>query len=255
MSRLKTGGVDLNRRLGASRRARSTFAAMPSVTARLRGLADDNDTTSLSHRMREQRFRMFKEACARLSRPLRILDIGGTTEFWEQRGWADRDDVSVTLVNLTAGEQRHDNIRPLVGDAADLADHADGAYDLAFSNSVIEHLFTYEKQAAMAREVRRVARAYWVQTPNFWFPMEPHFLVPGWHWMPESARVAVLRRRGVGWMGRCPDPEFARQIVREVRLMRRDELAALFPDGVIVPEKFGGMVKSWIVLGGDLRPA
>jgi hypothetical protein len=80
--------------------------------------------------------------------------------------------------------------------------------------------------------------------------MEPHFLVPGWQWTPEAARVAVLRRRGVGWMGRCEDPEDARRAVREVRLMRRSELARLFPDSIIVPERFGGLVKSWIALGG-----
>ena len=142
----------------------------------------------------------------RFPRPLSIIDIGGTNEFWEQRGWAEREGVTITTVNLTAQERRFDNVIPTVGDATDLSHFADGEFDLAFSNSVIEHLFTFESQQRMAAEVSRVARAYWVQTPNFWFPMEPHFLTPAWHWMPVSLRIAVLRRRGVGWMGRCPDP-------------------------------------------------
>jgi hypothetical protein len=220
------------------------------VTTGLRGLANANDTGSLSHRLRERRFARFERLIAGLPRPLKVIDIGGTTEFWEQRGWAGRDDVTVTLVNLVAQEQRHANLVPVVGDATDLSGHADGAYDVAFSNSVIEHLYTRDAQTAMAAEVRRVARACWVQTPNFWFPMEPHFLVPGWHWLPVSLRVAVLRRRGVGWMGRCPDPDFARRIVTEVRLMRRPELESLFPGAVVVPERFGGLVKSWIVVDG-----
>src|SRR5215210_997702 len=81
------------------------------------------------------------------------------------------------------------------------------------------------------------------------FPIEPHFLLPAWHWLPESARVAVLRRRAVGWAGRCPDPDFARRIVEEHRLMCRRELARLFPDAEIVAERFLGLVKSWTAIG------
>jgi len=221
-----------------------------STTARLQGLANDGSPTSLSHRLRERRFRMFDQLAATLPRPLRIIDLGGTNEYWERRGWAGRDDVEITLVNLGPQERRHENLHPVIGDATDLSDHADGAFDIAFSNSVIEHLFTFDNQASMAREVRRVARAYWVQTPNFWFPIEPHFLVPVWHWLPEQARVAILQRRGVGWAGRCPDREVASAIVREHRLMRRRELARLFPDASIVPERLGGLVKSWTAVGG-----
>lgn len=194
--------------------------------------------------MRAKRFAKFEAFAATLPRPLRIVDIGGTTEFWEHRGWANRPGVQITLVNLTAGEQRYENVVPTVGDATALA-FPDGAFDLAFSNSVIEHLFTLDQQQAMASEVRRVARAYWVQTPNFWFPMEPHFLVPGWQWLPVRARVAILRRRTVGQMGHCPEREKAARVVREVRLMRRRELARLFPGATLVPERFGGAVKSW----------
>src|SRR5829696_2983925 len=176
-----------------------------SPTARLRGLASDSSTTSISHRMRARRFLMFEQLVALMPRPLSIIDLGGTNEFWEQRAWAGRDDLSITIVNLEAQPRRYDNIHPTVGDATSLAEYADGAFDIAFSNSVIEHLFTFESQAAMAREVQRVASAFWVQTPNFWFPIEPHFLAPGWHWLPEDTRVAILRRRGVGWAGRCPD--------------------------------------------------
>jgi hypothetical protein len=220
------------------------------ATARLQALADDSTGESLSHRMRARRFERFERLTAALPRPLSIIDIGGTNQFWEQRGWAGREDVDITLVNLVREDERHPNIHPTVGDATALAEHADGAFDIAFSNSVIEHLFNFQAQAAMAAEVRRVARAYWVQTPNFWFPVEPHFLAPAWHWMPVSARVAILRRRGVGWMGRGPDPEQARRVVEEVRLMRRGELQRLFPGATLVPERLGGLVKSWTAIDG-----
>jgi Methyltransferase domain len=221
-----------------------------SPTERLQRLADGNRSDSLSHRLRERRFRLFETLSGRLARPLSIIDIGGTTEFWERCGWADREDVTITLVNLAEQEQRYANITPTVGDATDLSEHPDDGFDIAFSNSVIEHLFTFDAQAKMAAEVRRVATAFWIQTPNFWFPIEPHFLVPAWHWLPESTRVAILQRRGVGWAGRCPDPDYAREIVQQHRLMRRSELARLFPEASIVPERFAGLVKSWTALAG-----
>jgi hypothetical protein len=216
----------------------------------LRTLANGSDAGSFSNRMRSRRFELFESLVEPMPRPLRILDIGGTNEFWEQRGWADRDDVEIVTANLEAEEQLHENIHPVVADATDLSRYEDGSFDITFSNSVIEHLFTYEAQAAMAREVQRVGKAYWVQTPNYWFPVEPHFLVPGWQWLPEQARIAMIRRRRLGWRGPCPEVEDARRAVGEIRLMTGKELATLFPYATLRPERFKGLTKSWIVTGG-----
>jgi hypothetical protein len=220
-----------------------------SIGQLLRAKVDDGDERSLSHRMRSRRFAAFTRATRTLDRPVSILDIGGTAEFWENRGWADQPSVRITLVNLSEASQRFDNIVPTVGDATAI-DFADDAFDVAFSNSVIEHLRTRESQRRMAAEVERVAHAYWVQTPNYWFPIEPHYLTPGWQFLPVRARVEILRRRPVGQMGRCPDRAFAEHTVREVQLLSRRSLARLFPDATVIPERFGGLVKSWTAVHG-----
>jgi hypothetical protein len=98
-------------------------------------------------------------------------------EFWENRGWAGRADVQI--VSLFPQKQLHENINPITGDATNLAKFDDHSFDIAFSNSVIEHLQMFENQRCMASEIQRVGKAFRVQTPNSWFPMEPHFLVPG----------------------------------------------------------------------------
>lgn len=216
-----------------------------SISQLLRDSAEDRQGTSLSHRMRSRRFELFERATRHLPRPLSVLDVGGTAAYWEQRGWADRPDVTITLVNIQPEPRQHENVIPTVGDACDLGQHEDAAFGLVFSNSVIEHLFTWDRQRAMAREVRRVGRAYWVQTPNYWFPVEPHFLTPGWQYLPVDARVWILQHHQVGWRGQCPDRQVAERYVREVRLLRRRELADLFPDGSLVPERVGSLVKSW----------
>lgn len=216
------------------------------MSARLVNASDVSDPRSLSNTLRTRRFQRFVELTRDMPRPLSILDVGGTEQFWEQRGWAGLPDVRITLLNLEACECRHETIRGIAGDATDLSEFEDGSFDVAFSNSVIEHLFTWKNQQAMAREVRRVGRAYWVQTPNFWFPVEPHFLTPLWHWLPSSVRIALLRRRRFGQRGPCPDAEEARRMVEEIRLVTAREMRTLFPDGEIISEKFYGLVKSFV---------
>ena len=218
----------------------------------LRRLADVAADGSFSNARRTRRFEAFADLVEGLSerqaRPVRILDIGGTNSFWEQRGWAGRPDVQVVLVNLEAEPRLHENIEPRAGDATCLSEFGDRSFDVVFSNSVIEHLQTGERQAAMAAEVSRLAKVYWVQTPNFWFPIEPHFLTPLWHWLPVSLRVALLRRRRWGWCGPCPDRNSAEALVREVRLMRGRELERMFPDATLVRERIGPLVKSFVAV-------
>ena len=192
----------------------------------MRGLADQSASGSFSNTRRSRRFEAFaaivEDLLAKQDRPLRILDIGGTNSFWENRGWAGREDVEIVLVNLWAENKVHANIDGVAGDATNLSEFADGSFDVVFSNSVIEHLQTRDNQAAMAAEVRRLAPVYWIQTPNFWFPVEPHFLTPAWHWLPVSrargaAAPAPLRlaravpRPGRRQRGRARDPADARQ--------------------------------------------
>jgi Methyltransferase domain len=216
----------------------------------IRKLASSEDEKSFGNRMRSRRFRVFEQLTSQLPKPFRIIDVGGTNRFWELNGWADRDDVHIVVVNLEAEPKIHSNIDCCSGDATALTEFSDNSFDVAFSNSTIEHLFTLENQFAMASEIRRVARAYWVQTPNYWFPMEPHFHVPGWQWMPFGLRVALIRRFRCGWRGPCSDREKARQLVREVRLMTRKELARAFPGATIQGEHFMGAVKSWVAVNG-----
>ena len=223
---------------------------MNSSVPLMRRLADSNEPTSFANKLRARRFQQFEALIARLPRPLRLLDVGGTNAFWENRGWHRRNDVEIFTLNLVAEEQLHANIKPLTGDARNIAQFDDHSIDVVFSNSVIEHLFTFESQRRMAAEIQRVGRAFWVQTPNYWFPIEPHFHVVGWQWLPVAMRISILRRKTCGWRGPCPDPIAARRSVEEIRLLTQDELRELFPHASIIPERFCGFVKSWIALGG-----
>ena len=185
---------------------------------------------------------------ARLPRPVRVLDVGGTTEFWEDRGWAGRPDVEVVMVNLPGKtiDRRHANLIPQDGDATAL-DYGDGEFEVAFSNSVIEHLGTRDRQRKMASEIRRVARHYYVQTPNRWFPVEPHFQAVGWHFLPRRVRVELIQRRRFGTRGPARDRQHAERIMDEINLLGPRELARMFPGCELMRERIGPLTKSLTV--------
>jgi SAM-dependent methyltransferase len=109
---------------------------------------------------------------------------------------------------------------------------ADGEFDLAYSSSLVEHL-PPAARPAFAAELQRVARGWYVQTPAYAFPLEPHALLPFAHWLPPTLRRPYWR------LGVAGDWE-------EIRLLRRAELAALLPGGEIHAERVAGLAKSWI---------
>ena len=175
-----------------------------------------------------------------------ILDVGGTVYNWQLVDARSR----ITLLNLELPEG-FDELPPnygfVVGSALEL-EFEDGAFDVGFSNSVIEHLATRERQEAFAREIRRVGRGLWVQTPARRFPVEPHLLTPFIHYLPRSWQRRLLRRFTVwGWLTR-PSPEAVEGFLREIRLLGYREMQELFPDCEVRRERFLGLTKAYVAV-------
>jgi len=216
----------------------------------LRKAADVNSRNSLSNRFRNRRFKRFENLVSRLNRGVNIIDIGGTKDYWVQRGWHERNDIKITVVNIGVENYDFGNISIRNGNALDLSEFSDNSFDVAYSNSVIEHLATADNQRKMAKELQRVARCFWVQTPNFWFPVEPHFHVIGWQWLPRDYRVKMLMRRRCGMRGPVADQVQAEELVDEIRLMKPSEFRSFFPGATIWRERFLGLTKSVVAFGG-----
>jgi SAM-dependent methyltransferase len=137
--------------------------------------------------------------------------------------------LDVTGVDL---QPRPDYPGPFVqADAAEGLPFADGEFDLVYCSSVIEHVPPLRREA-FAAELRRVGRGFYVQTPAYSFPIEPHALLPVAHWLPVSLRRPYWRLGAAGqW--------------EQIALLRRREMEALF--GVpALPERIGPLVKSWV---------
>ena len=211
--------------------------------------ADNRDPHSLASRMRNRRNQRFREAIEGF-RPLNILDVGGTQAVWESIGFVGQHDIWITLLNTQPVETSYANVVTILGDARDMHEFRDRQFDVVYSNSVIEHVGGMEDMRKMAQEIQRVGKRYFVQTPNLYFPIEPHFVFPGFQFLPIPWRVYLVQRFNLGWMGgREPDRQHAEHIVRSINLLSKTQLRSLFPDADITVERFFGFTKSLIVSG------
>jgi 2-polyprenyl-3-methyl-5-hydroxy-6-metoxy-1,4-benzoquinol methylase len=218
--------------------------------------ADNSDPRSLSHRLRRRRARLFLQLVQEFNPPVRVLDVGGTAGFWRAAGPDVLRDIDLTLLNLSpSASDALPGVQAIQGDARDLSRFHEGEFDVCFSNSVIEHVGTFFDQQAMAREVARVAEAYFLQTPNRGFPLEAHFHVPFWQFLPVALRARLHRHLTLGWMKAQPDAILARAEVEQIRLLDRREMTFLFPDGDLIEERIWGFTKSFYAVRrrGSLR--
>jgi SAM-dependent methyltransferase len=202
-----------------------TPAPPPAVYATARRGVRSALGSAAARRARARRHRLFLELTG-ATPATRIVDVGcGPLGL---RALAPEFDV--TGLDATP---RPEYPGPFVlADATERLPFDDDSFDLAYSNSVIEHL-PRERRAAFAAELRRVARGWWVQTPAYAFPIEPHSLLPAAHWLPPAARRRYWRLGVAG-----PD---------EIALLRRRELSALFGPPVVA-ERIGPLAKSWIAV-------
>lgn len=176
----------------------------------------------------------------------RILDVGGLPRFWADVPIQGR----LTLLNLSPLDDYDRSFmaphwEAVVGDGTRL-DYADGEFDIVFSNSVIEHVGTLDNQVAFAKEVMRVGKSYWVQTPAKEFIIEPHYLTPVIHWFPKHVQRRLLRNFSLwGLLGR-PDAATLDSVLAELRLLNAKEFQRLFAGSSIYVERMLGCPKSYI---------
>jgi len=187
------------------------------------------DTISL--RSRERKLRLFLEEL-RPTAETTVLDVGAdelgfgegdgcaTMNFFEELyPWRER----ITALGLHDGagfRTRYPHTPYVQGDACALP-FEDGAFDIVFSNAVIEHVGGRERQRKLVSEAIRVGRRVFITTPNRRFPVEVHTRLPFVHWLPDSIshRAYAVAGKGIG---------------NELDLLTRRSFAQLFPGRVRV---------------------
>jgi ubiquinone/menaquinone biosynthesis C-methylase UbiE len=219
--------------------------------------------TKLHNYFRVKRLKMFVSAYPNLS-DLLVLDVGGTSKIWELlRKHYDLKPKRLIILNsnpvhLSANSAYtstdSNNYETVVGNGCDLP-FSDNSFDLVFSNSVIEHVGEVEDKAKFAKECDRVGKKIYIQTPNRWFPIEPHILAVFIHWLPRAIyrklyflsviyfyqTYLMLTKGDSGHINALNSLDGA-------DLLSYQQLKKIFSKHKIVTEKVLGFTKSFIVL-------
>lgn len=205
---------------------------------------------------RKRRFRLFIKEIAPKSDEI-LLDVGGYPGTWiAHPPLVSRiDSLNIHHVNWDPDLAPGHNIHTLVGDGCRL-DMTDNEYDIAFSNSVIEHVGNWTQQVAFASEIRRVGQALWIQTPAKECPIEPHYLAPLVHYLPKSMQKKIIRWITIWGLIQKPAQEEIDQMVETTRLLTRKEMTVLFPDCRIHTEYLLWIIpKSYVAIRKRLTQA
>lgn len=180
----------------------------------------------------------------------RIIDIGGREEYWRPiLPVLEETRARVTVVNLEKTQpQSGPRFDFRYGNACDLSDIESRSFDFVHSNSLIEHVGRFADMKRCADEVRRLAPSYYVQTPYLWFPIEPHYRVPFFAWLPEAWRARLTMMRGWGYIARAETLEDAMREVQGINLLDKTQMQALFPDADVKFERVLGLPKSMLAI-------
>lgn len=179
----------------------------------------------------------------------KVLDVGGTLFMWDLAKQMGLPVPRLTLLNLSAefmflsDGQRVDAVE---GSGTHMP-FRDQSFDIVFSNSVIEHLFSSANQALFANEIERVGKCYFVQTPDPVFFIEPHYLTPFIHWFPTPIRAKLIRNFTITGLVARPTKEQARQMADEIQLVPKNAFQAMFSRGKLIRERLAGIPKSLIM--------
>jgi hypothetical protein len=200
---------------------------------------------SLGDRKRAQRWGWFRETFPDLEK-MSVVDLGGRAESWLR---APVRPALVHVINLES--QPSDPPSWIRVDQANVCDLPDtiltGTYDLVFSNSVIEHVGGHTQRQRFADTVHKLADRHWIQTPYRYFPIEPHWLFPGFQFLPLTVRGEISRRWPLVHTRSESHVDGVRAAL-EVELLSRTEMALYFPGSELRIERAMGMVKSLIAV-------
>jgi Methyltransferase domain len=192
---------------------------------------------ALARHFRRRRFSGFDRFLSGIDS---VIDFGGTPEIWLSVGRRN-----IVLLNIDE-QQVPSGFQVMKGDARKTP-FSDRSFDLAFSNSTIEHVGAWEDQQAFARELRRVGKRVYCQTPARSFFFEPHYFTPFVVWFRFLLKrywfVRYFTYYGLRWK---PSREQVKDFQSHLRLLSYAEMQQLFPDCAIRRERFLGMTKAYI---------
>jgi ubiquinone/menaquinone biosynthesis C-methylase UbiE len=180
--------------------------------------------TPIHLKLRSQKCDLFFDALRPRSRDS-LLDVGGGTGILGEFARIYRYFTAVRIVNLdpqVIREKGLEHVKCEIADGCSLP-FPDRSFDWVFSNAVIEHVGGAYRQQRFAEEIRRVARkGYFVATPDRYFPIDPHTLLPFYQFLSPEWQRKFCRF----------SPGYLRHYA-PIDLLSAGALRALFPEATV----------------------
>lgn len=153
-----------------------------------------------------------------------VLDVGVTSDRRQDSNFFEKlypHSSKITAVGLEDAyflEEDYPGLKYIKADGLSLP-FLDKSFDLVVSFAVIEHVGSRSNQKAFVRELCRIGKTVFITTPNRWYPIEFHTVLPLVHWLPSSWFRTILR-----WLGK---DFFAKE--ENLNLLDEKELRKMFP--------------------------
>lgn len=202
----------------------------------------------VSKRFRAQRLLAFAKAYPDLSK-LSVLDVGGSPAVWALlKEQFDLAPNHLVLLNNNPKELRSCSYETILADARQIP-FLDQSFNLVFSNSVIEHIGNEHDQFQFVKECERVGKEIYIQTPNRWFPLEPHIYAVFIHWLPKFwyKKLLFLSALYVFYIPTRNAAMKTNEMVDGTNLLSLQQVQKLFPEKTIEVERAFGLAKSFVI--------
>lgn len=207
------------------------------------------NSASINAKARAKRMAEFARRFPEVS-DMSVIDLGGFPDFWLASEVRPRHVTVVNLDPINGASIADGGLDPelpwLTCIVADACRYHGAPADLVFSNSLLEHVGGIANREALAGTVRRLAPHHWVQTPYRYFPIEPHWRIPGFQFLPLPARSRLGRRRWTQNVELPADEALHESVWTE--LLSITEMRYLFPESEIWFERYAGLVKSLVAV-------
>ncbi len=218
-------------------------------------LTNYDNRNSIGSRLRSRRITPFLQMIEVVYQQhgcVNVIDIGGTKNYWRivPQQYLEDHNVNITVVNLPGVllPDDHGPFNFVHADGCNLSCFDDNSFHIAHSNSVLEHVGDWARMTQYANEIKRIAQKYFVQTPNFWFPIEPHCMTPFFHWLPKPIRVWLVMHFSLGHWSKANSIDESVQTVESTRLLNKSMFHELFSDAELRTEWLFFIPKSYVAI-------
>ncbi len=133
-----------------------------------------------------------------------ILDVGvedalySYSNFLEEHYPYPHKITALAIEEVKKFNKKYPLVRTVIYNG-DVFPFKDKVFDIAWSNAVLEHVGNRAAQVFFLKEIKRCSKKAFITTPNLYFPVEVHTLIPFLHWLPKTTFDLFLKKIGKEW--------------------------------------------------------